>query len=60
MQKQLPLWPMQEEPSQTLDIWQALDHEQQKQVITAVAHLICKIVRPEKTKQIKEANNEQQ
>lgn len=60
MLKQLPLWPMKKVPSQTLDFWQDLDHEQQNQVITAVARLIRKIVCPEKANQIKGANNEQQ
>jgi len=51
---------MKEVPSQTLDIWQDLDLEQQNQVITAVAHLIRKMVCPEKAEQIKGASNEQQ
>ncbi len=60
MLKQLSLWPIPEESSQTQEIWQALDHDQQQQVTNALAHLIRKIVCPKKEKQAKEANNEQQ
>ncbi len=59
MLKQLSLWPTEEESSQTLEIWQALDHEQQQQVTMALAHLIRKIVCPKKEKQTKGMNNEQ-
>lgn len=59
MLKQLSLWPTKEEPSQTLKIWQALDHEQQGQAVVALAHLIQKIVHPEEEKETKGANNEQ-
>ena len=58
MLKQLSLWPTQEEPSQTLEIWQTFDHKQQKKVITALAHLIGKIIYPEQAKQTREANYE--
>ena len=60
MLKQLNLWPTQEEPSQTQEIWQTLDHEQRSQVVMALAQLIRKIVCPEKSKQSKGANNEHQ
>ncbi len=59
MLKQLNLWPTKEEPSQTLEIWQALDHEQQGQVVIALAHLIQKIVHPEEGKETKGVNDEQ-
>ena len=60
MLKQLNLWPIQEESSKTQEIWQTLDHQQQNQVVMALAHLIRKIVCPEKAKQSKGANNEHQ
>lgn len=60
MQKQLSLWPIQEESSQVLEIWQALDHDQRQQVTMALAHLLRKIVCPEKEEQTKGATNEQQ
>ena len=60
MLKQLSLWPTEEESSQTLEIWQALDHEQQQQVTMTLAHLICKIACPEKEQQSKGATNEHQ
>ena len=60
MQKQLNLWPIQEESSQTQEIWQNLDHQQQNEVVMALAHLIRKIVCPEKENQSKGANNEYQ
>ena len=59
MLKQLSLWPIPEKSSQA-PIWQALDHEQQQQVTTALVHLIRKIVCPKKEKQTKGVNNEQQ
>lgn len=59
MQKQLSFWPIQKKTAQTPEIWQALDHEQQNQVIITLAHLIQKIVFPKDATQIKETNNEQ-
>ena len=58
MRKQLSLWPTQEDSSPSLEIWQTLDQQLQRQVITALALLINKTVYPEKAKQTKGANNE--
>jgi len=58
MLKQLSLWPIPKESSQTQEIWQALDHKQQQQVTLTLAHLIRKIVCQKKEKQTKEASNE--
>lgn len=58
MQKQLSFWPIQKETSQTLEIWQSLDREQQNQVIMALSHLIRKIACPKEAKQTEGANNE--
>lgn len=58
MQKQLSLWPIQKETYQTPEIWESLDHQQQTQVIMALAHLVQKIVYPKEAKQTKGANNE--
>ena len=60
MMKQLSLWPIEEESSQTPEIWQTLNHEQQQQVSRALAHLIRKIVCPQKEEQTMETNDEQQ
>ena len=58
MRKQLSLWPVQEETSQTLNIWDTLDHQQQKQIITALTKLIKKTVCQKNAKQTREVNNE--
>ncbi len=59
MQKQLTLWPEPEEPKQTQTIWKTLSHQQQKEVITSLSHLISKNVCPQNTNQTKEKNHEQ-
>jgi hypothetical protein len=43
VQRQLPLWPEEEH----LNIWEGLDSENQKMVITILSRLIGKAVRPE-------------
>jgi len=43
VQRQLPLWPEEEQ----LNIWEGLDSETQKMVITILSRLIGKAVRPE-------------
>ena len=58
MRKQLSLWPTLEEPPHTPDIWNTLDQQQRKQVITALANLIKKIAYKEKAKQTREINND--
>ncbi len=58
MLKQLNLWPTQKETLHTQEIWQALDQQQQNQVVMALAHMIRKIVCPEKAIQSKGASNE--
>lgn len=58
MLKQLNLWSIQKESSQTQEIWQALDQQQKRQVVMALAHMIRKIVCPEKATQSKGASNE--
>ena len=60
MLKQLSLWPTEKKSTPTLEIWQTLDHEQQQQITTALAHLIRKIVCPKKEKQTKGTSDEQQ
>lgn len=58
MLKQLNLWPIQEESSQTQEIWQALDQQQKNQIVMALSHMIRKIVCPEKPTPSKGASNE--
>ena len=58
MRKQLSLWPVQEKTSQALNIWDTLDHQQQKQIITALTKLIKKTVCQKNAKQTREVNNE--
>ena len=60
MQKQLSFWPIRKKTSQTLEIWQSLDREQQNQVIMALSHLIQKIVCPKEEKQTGGVNYEHQ
>lgn len=59
MHRQLELWPAsQEEPSQQKKTRLTLDYEQQKQVITALASLISKMVCSDNIKQTQEENHE--
>ena len=58
MRKQLNFWPTKEESTQTPEIWQILNHEQQQQITVALAGLIQKIVCPKKEKPTRGASNE--
>ena len=58
MQKQLEFWSDPEEPLQTPKIWENLNHEQQKKIITALSRLIIKTVYPKSTNITKENNHE--
>ena len=58
MLKQLNFWPTKEESTQTPEIWQTLNHEQQQQITVALAGLIRKIVCPKKEKPTRGAGNE--
>lgn len=58
MPKQIQLWAAPHELSQSPQIWENLDHQLQKKVITALANLICKMVRPYDTNQRQEESHE--
>lgn len=47
MRRQLELWPTSQRPSLSSKIWKALTHQQKQDIITALADLISKMVRPE-------------
>jgi len=56
--KQLELWPVPQGPSQQKKIWQTLDHQQQINVVAALAALISKMVCTDKTNQTQEQSHE--
>lgn len=58
MHKQLELWPVPQGPSQQKKIWQTLDHQQQINVVAALAALISKMVCTDKTNQTQEQSHE--
>ncbi|WP_320040016.1 hypothetical protein [uncultured Desulfobacter sp.] len=57
MQKQLELWPDQEE-QKTQEIWNSLNLQQKKKIITALSRLVSKCVYLKKTNQTKEVDRE--
>ena len=58
MRKQLELWPTVQGASQIPKIWKTLTRQQKQEVITALADLIGKTVRPEVPNQDQEESHE--
>lgn len=58
MQRQMELWPTSPRKSQDLEIWHTLDHQLQKDVVTALANLIRKMVQAEGIKLSQEVRHE--
>jgi len=58
VQRQMDLWPALQEPSQTPEIWEPLNHQQKKDIITALANLISKMVCAEDINQTQEESHE--
>lgn len=59
MQRQMELWSTSARQSQDLEIWHALDHQLQKDVVIALANLISKMIQAEGMKQGQEVSHEQ-
>lgn len=55
---QMEFWPDPEELQPIQEIWENLNHQQQKKTIAALSRLIRKCVYLEKTKPAREANHE--
>ncbi|WP_321494003.1 hypothetical protein [uncultured Desulfobacter sp.] len=58
MQKQLELWPDQEE-QKTQEIWNSLNLQQKKKIITVLSRLVSKCVYLKKTNQTREADHDE-
>ncbi|WP_321418058.1 hypothetical protein [uncultured Desulfobacter sp.] len=58
MQKQLELWPDQEE-QKTQEIWNNLNLQQKKKIITILSRLVSKCVYLKKTNQTREADHDE-
>ncbi|WP_321492792.1 hypothetical protein [uncultured Desulfobacter sp.] len=58
MQKQLELWPDQEE-QKTQEIWNSLNLQQKKKIITVLSRLVSKCVYLKKTNQTMEADHDE-
>jgi len=58
--RQTVLWPGPHKTSQTPDIWQNLNPQEQKKLIAALAELISKAVYPEILNQTQEKSNDRQ
>lgn len=59
MQKQMEFWPDPEELQQNQNIWENLNHLQQKKIITALSRLVNKYVCLEITNQTRETNHDE-
>jgi len=58
MQRQMELWPVLPEQSRPPVIWETLDHQLQKDIITALANLISKMVHSEGMNLTQEVSHE--
>lgn len=58
MHRQLELWPISQEASQLPRIWTTLTDQQKKDLVTALADLISKMVSAEATDQTEEGRHE--
>ena len=58
MPRQMQLWDVPQESPQSQQIWRNLEHQLQKDVITALANLICKMVLSQDANQSQEESHE--
>ena len=58
MQRQMELWPTTLEQSQGLVIWETFDHQRQRNIITALANLISKMIQSKGMNQTQEVSHE--
>jgi len=58
--RQFALWPEAQAPDQETKIWQQLDPETKRIILSALSRLISKAVRPESLRETKETNHERQ
>jgi len=58
MQKQLELWPDQEE-QKTQEIWNNLNLQQKEKIITALSRLVSKCVHLKKNNQTREVDHDE-
>lgn len=58
MPRQMQLWAAPHESPQSQQIWTNLEHQLQKDVIAALANLICKMVLSQDTNQRQEESHE--
>lgn len=58
MPSQMQLWAAPHESSRSPQIWENLENQLQKNVITALANLICKMVLSQNTNRSQEENHE--
>lgn len=58
MPRQMQLWAAPHESPQSQQIWKNLEDQLQKEVITALANLICKMVLSQEANQSQEESHE--
>ncbi|WP_419656365.1 hypothetical protein [Desulfosarcina variabilis] len=58
MPRQMQLWATPKESPQSQKIWRNLEHQLQKDVIAALANLICKMVLSQDANQSQEESHE--
>ena len=58
MPRQMQLWAAPHESPQSQQIWQNLEHQLEKNVVTALANLICKMVLSQDANQSGEESHE--
>jgi hypothetical protein len=58
VQRQLEFWHAPHRPSQKMDIWEGLGHQERANIITALARLISKVVHPEDLEETQENKHE--